>query len=600
MEVLAAAAAERARALKRPVTDVMHMHKAPLLWRETASRLMQRAAAASKASKGARVKVGKMRWLWQQVCDAARDDVLVKATTCGVGDEVERLRAWLQYQRRADVGCCARAASTGSGELVKPPEEGLWNAVARRAKAAASPAKERGSSAAWRRVHGECVMERQPERVLEQGGEAEFWHLGLDREVGRVEFHAAGALPTVPRLTAKARRSAQTKVAALEFGLVCGRRPRYSLERLRALVLRTEDLFGVSPLLRQRRGAKSEITRPMRLRLRVALQAVGGWQMMTKKRLRRVIAMQPGSERQLLEMRKVELGTITASTSYILVIVVLMDDGSVVLRFASAQVYATLLGVPLQTEFCVRRCLAMRCKASTETRRRAAAGQSLDYDITLVVLRLMLRDVIESGVDVSMVETHAGISMFAAALVTLVGAGKVRVLVSSEVVRLVKDMHRAGFGDMTDTYCMLSYEADTVEHMRAVRGRAHLAAAGIRCTAVSDANGEAVCSAKRQGWLERSLEENAATIAALLAAEPLRVVLETSAAVLHPSLAAWWGRMQVCVTSHEQYEWRYVVACPRALLRKEPPRRRIFILGWRLPRFVHPDLQRFAGAPTWG
>ena len=168
------------------------------------------------------------------------------------------------------------------------------------------------------------------------------------------------------------------------------------------------------------------------------------------------------------------------------------------------------------------------------------------------------------------------------------------------VVRIVKDMHRAGFGDMTDTYCMLSYEADTVEHMRAVRGRVHLAAAGIRCTAVSDANGEAVGSAKRQGWLERSLEENAATIAALLAAEPLRVVLETSAAVLHPSLAAWWGRMQVCVTSHEQYEWRYVVACPRALLRKEPPRRRIFILGWRLPRFVHPDLQRFAGAPTWG
>ena len=173
---------------------------------------------------------------------------------------------------------------------------------------------------------------------------------------------------------------------------------------------------------------------------------------------------------------------------------------------------------------------------------------------------------------------------------------RVRVLVSSEVVRLVKDMHRAGFGGMTDTYCMLSYEAETTERLRAVRGRVHLAAAGIRCTAVSDANGEPIGSAKRQAWLERSLEENAATISALLAAEPLRVVLETSAAVLHPSLADWWGRLQVCLTSHVQYMWRFVVACPRGLLKKEPPRRRIFILGWRGDSFVPASMRQFTMA----
>eukprot|EP00966_Prymnesium_polylepis_P021588 496429-Prymnesium_polylepis.1 len=113
-----------------------------------------------------------------------------------------------------------------------------------------------------------------------------------------------------------------------------------------------------------------------------------------------------------------------------------------------------------------------------------------------------MQDVIDSGEVIGMVETHAGISMFAAALVELTGAERVRVLVSSEVVRLVKDMHRAGFVGMTDTYCMLSYEAETTERLGAVRGRVHLAAAGIRCTAVFDANGEPIRSAKRQAWLE--------------------------------------------------------------------------------------------------
>ena len=539
-----------------------------------------------------------MKMLLRHVCDPTCDGALIEATTRDVGDEAERLRAWLRYQRKELAGDYSCAPSAGPRVLKKPPESRLWNPLVRRAGSTTSRSTERGTSSAWRRRNGESVASCRPEAVLSCSGEEELWHLGLDREVGRVEFHAAGALPTVPRLTAKARRSAKTKVAALEPGLRCERRPEYSLTRLRALVERTEAMFGTSPPLRQRRGAKFEIKRLGRLR--AALQAAGGWQMMMKKRLLRVLDMEPGSEAQLGEMRRARLGTITASTSCKYVIVVLLASGSIVLRFASAQVYATLLGVPIRADFCLRLCLAYRCRGSTETRRRAACGQSLDFDITRVVLRRMMQDVIDSGEVIGMVETHAGISMFAAALVELTGADRVRVLVSSEVVRLVKDMHRAGFGDMTDTYCMLSYEADTVEHMRAVRGRVHLAAAGIRCTAVSDANGEPVCSAKRQGWLERSLEENAATIVALLAAEPLRVVLETSAAVLHPSLAAWWGRMQVCVTSHEQYEWRYVVACPRALLRKEPPRRRIFILGWRLPRFVHPDLQRFAGAPTWG
>jgi hypothetical protein len=113
---------------------------------------------------------------------------------------------------------------------------------------------------------------------------------------------------------------------------------------------------------------------------------------------------------------------------------------------------------------------------------------------------------------------------------------------------------------------------------------------------VSEANGVPICSSKRQGWLERSLEENVATIAALLAAEPLRVELETSAAVLHGSLADWWGRLQVYITSHKQYIWRFVVACPRVLLKKEPPRRRIFILGWRGGGFVPANMQQFTMA----
>ena len=87
---------ERARARKRPVIDVTYLHHSPLLWRETASRLMQRAIVASAASKGTRAKVGRMKWLLQRVCDATCDEMLVKAATRGVGDEAERLRAWLR------------------------------------------------------------------------------------------------------------------------------------------------------------------------------------------------------------------------------------------------------------------------------------------------------------------------------------------------------------------------------------------------------------------------------------------------------------------------------------------------------------------------
>ena len=74
------------------------------------------------------------------------------------------------------------------------------------------------------------------------------------------------------------------------------------------------------------------------------------------------------------------------------------------------------------------------------------------------------------------------------------------------------------------------------------------------------------------------------------------MVLETSAAVLHPSLADWWGRLQVCLTSHVQYMWRFVVACPRVLLKKEPPRRRIFILGWRGDSFVPASMRQLTMA----
>jgi hypothetical protein len=113
-------------------------------------------------------------------------------------------------------------------------------------------------------------------------------------------------------------------------------------------------------------------------------------------------------------------------------------------------------------------------------------------------------------------------------------------------------------------------------------------------------HGESINSAKQQAWLERSLEENAATTSALLAAEPLRVVRKTSAAVLLPSLADWWGRLQVCLTLHEQYRWRFVVACPRVLLKKEPPRRCTFILGWRGDSFVPASMRQLTMAAEEG
>eukprot|EP00966_Prymnesium_polylepis_P120024 2773586-Prymnesium_polylepis.1 len=137
---------------------------------------------------------------------------------------------------------------------------------------------------------------------------------------------------------------------------------------------------------------------------------------MSKARLLRVLKMPQGSEKQLRAMGKVRLCTLTASTSCIVVIVFINDNGTIALRSASAQVYATLLGMPICAEFCARKCLSMQCSEATEPRRRAACGQSLDFDVVKAIHRRVLQDVIDSGEPINVVETHAGISLFTAAL----------------------------------------------------------------------------------------------------------------------------------------------------------------------------------------
>eukprot|EP00966_Prymnesium_polylepis_P118486 2739763-Prymnesium_polylepis.1 len=68
-----------------------------------------------------------MKMLLRHVCDPTFDGALIKATTRDVGDEAERLRAWLRYQRRELAGCYACAPSAGPSVLKKPPEDRLWN-----------------------------------------------------------------------------------------------------------------------------------------------------------------------------------------------------------------------------------------------------------------------------------------------------------------------------------------------------------------------------------------------------------------------------------------------------------------------------------------
>ena len=442
------------------------------------------------------------------------------------------------------------------------------------------------------RLQRRSGVERVFSSFWANGGKVEEWQRGLARDVGRVEFHAAGTLPAVPRLAAGAMQSTTQCIKALDPGLPRERRPKYSLERLRALVLRTESMFGDSPALMQKRGAKFEITRLSRIRL--ALRAVGGWQMMPKKRLLRILEMASGSEEQVREMGRVQLGTLTASTSCIVVIVRFRQGGAIELRSASAHVYLTLLGCPIREEFCLRRCLLYDGAGASEVRKRAAGGQSLDFDVTRALYRRLMPDLLGCGEVLNVVESHAGISVFAAVLTELVGVQRVRILVSAEVVRVLKQMHRVGFGDVTESYCMLSYETATVDAISAVRGRVHLATAGLRCAAVSDANQVPLAHPKRRRWLERTLEENVATIQALLRAEPLRVLLETSAAVRRKELTAWWRRMQRFILSQDRYVWRFVVACPRKLYRKEPPRERIYVMGWLKLEHVHEPMRRFA------
>ena len=132
-----------------------------------------------------------MQWLLQRVLDVSTEESFVALVTRSCSDEAERLRAWLAYYRRVEKGW--RAAARPPVQK-KPPAERLWNAVLQRARRAGSGSLVPYGDGSRSRLQRRGGVERVFDSFWANGGKMEDWQRGLVRDVGRVEFHAAGAL----------------------------------------------------------------------------------------------------------------------------------------------------------------------------------------------------------------------------------------------------------------------------------------------------------------------------------------------------------------------------------------------------------------------
>ena len=403
---------------------------------------------------------------------------------------------------------------------------------------------------------------------------------GEQARVGRAATHEQGTLPAVPR-TAGAPASISCENILPDATMLP------SFEPFLRLVLGTEEMFGHST---ERRKF---------WRTRTLSAAVGNGVFVADRDKLHGLLQRGASTGEISRyLEEPFIGGFTAGGSNGLLILRPKKGGVQEYR-ASAQVLASVLGVPLELDHPIRLGLA----AVSPSQARQLMGQSMDMDVLIAIFQAELPEVLNRREHRSAQGTHSGspslaladlfsgISVPAAAAMRLrpsakgvprrAGPGQFRYKMAGETVDTVLQAHRAAWGGIVERVVQHAHSQEAVEAMRAA-APLDLAVAGVRCSPW------APCKTTKDpadpGFRkvrERALEESCQAATALAAGEPKRIILETSSFLLKGKRRPYWERLAAHLAAIEDYDWCYQVICPRKALAKWVARERLFVVGRR-------------------
>ena len=382
--------------------------------------------------------------------------------------------------------------------------------------------------------------------------------------VARLGWQPAGTLPAAAKLTA-AQESKPKEIPMHEFVSPRTGAPLQGRADIRRLLDETGRVFPS-------REAPPPWNPPPQCW--EAVRRTGGWAFVTYVRVSALKAKQPSVEDWVMAFQEVEMPTFWAATTcnvYILVADEEGDCGSVVV--ASANQWATFLGVPVDYDHPVRRGL----RAVTPSQGRSLLGQSVDVDAARRLIAAVLREVGLSGSDVRYADLCSGMSV-AGGAVWDEGRAQLRYVLAAEGVDIALKAHEAAWSGIVERVFADAHGADVRQALAAAM--LHLLFVSLRCNVWSPAcTVHKLGSTERDAEFESALADSQALIRTACGSGATVIILETSGNVLAPVMRPWWLRLQKIVLAHKGYAWRRQRICPRKLFGKLAPRDRMFIVG---------------------
>ena len=392
---------------------------------------------------------------------------------------------------------------------------------------------------------------------------------GLAGRVARAEFHAPGELPAVP-----ATSSVRERVSRRTMVETCPRAAS-RLEVWRA-IKRTEALLGQAETAEEYCAA-CEVWLPEEAW--AALAKVRGRQGVLSRE--RVIALRErgaGQDAWAKELRSRTGPTFTASGQAQL-LVVWMTGEQRFMRRAGAQVWATLLGVPLVASHPVR----VGLTKVTEAQAKGLLGQAVDTRVVRALVAWLRRQPGMMKWRGLYADLLSGLSVFGSAVRDEVGPEAFRYGYMAELLHVVRQAHAEGWKAEAPRRFEAAHGASTAAEIgeRSAEWSGALVHVGMRCSPFSVANRRQSARSKaRMRLKDRALEEVQQALTAACSARPSAVVLETVANV-RTEHKKHWRQLLAVVAAHDEFEWGWQEVCPAATLGAVVPRKRVWIVGVR-------------------
>lgn len=386
-----------------------------------------------------------------------------------------------------------------------------------------------------------------------------------------------GRLPPNHRFAATERVPSLAQGVAVPAAVVVEQLPKsqaWSPGRLRELLLRTDKLFP---------RVDTDRPLPMVQAATTALRAMEGqFAVIYRARFRKleIAAAKADVWTRWFKHTQARIATLTASSASATLMLWIDSRGAARARALSPQQYASLIGMPLDMQHPVRRGLGVLELGQ----QRSVLGQGVDHDCAMGVWRWVIARLEERGLPAGLLvpfgDVFSGISTIGAALRDVVGFKRFRYDFAVELSEKAARAHARGW---LNEVGWVEGDATLVSNYDALLQKGTcgaLVAAGFRCAPFSAADQGRCGSAAKEQEAQCALAEDAATLSQLARLQPNAIVIETAANILNEK--EHWEQMQCMVLRHSEFSWVYQVICPRTLLRKPLPRRRLFLIGVRL------------------